>query len=141
MVQHKLLSFHVNHRSLLLRLFHILLDSDLWTERARLLSSGLDRSWGKRKALGFRAGQTWPTQQPYNLGQVTLLLGASVFSVKWLVVRIKRTNAWKVHSTLRVASNHSTPSAARAWPDDAFVFSRCRIEHAQWWRPVHPLES
>lgn len=76
---------------------------------------GRERPWA---FVPDRHGQ----QQPYNLGQVTLLLGASVFSsVKWLVVRIKRTNAWKVHSTLRVASNHSTPSAARAWPDDAFV--------------------
>lgn len=63
------------------------------------------------------------TSAPATLRGLTLLLCASVFSsVKWLVVRIKRTNAWKAHSTSRVASNHSAPNAARAWPDDAFVY-------------------
>lgn len=133
MAQHQLSSFHGNHRSLLLRLFHILLGSDLWTDLTRLLSSDLDGSRGKRKALGLardRPGQ----QQPYNLERVALLLCAPVFSsVKWLVMRIKKTNAWKAHSTLRVASNHSAPNAARAPPEDAFVSPAVGLSMLSGW--------
>lgn len=46
--------------SLFLRPLHILLGSDLWTELTRLLASGLDGPWGRRRALGFSARQTRP---------------------------------------------------------------------------------
>lgn len=81
-------------------------------------------------------------QQPYNLERVALLLCAPVFSsVKWLVMRIKKTNAWKAHSTLRVASNHSAPNAARAPPEDAFVSPAVGLSMLSGWGLLHPLES
>lgn len=56
----KALSVHGSHGSLLLRPFQILPGSDLWAELARLVSSGLDRPWGRGQTLSFSAQQTRP---------------------------------------------------------------------------------